>query len=265
MNLRGPEDKVAMAYVEFQMVWNSLWALRRPLKKREAKFILKNYEAVCQNTDIDKIQSTQLLYRAFDWLHLQPSTKHGGGFFSSGPQVDVPSEDCKGLMGYMAPKKVTPELFAQYCLYQVQKKTTGYVMKSYEITFILSHLKHLYIHKEALNQLSVTTSSAALGEYLAPTTGQRNTSVISLVYAAWDKEINQLEEKGKKGTLTKEEVESHRERLRDNTDPKQPKRIVFETPLGGKENKSLSERITALRNRADELFTIANAKKGLIK
>lgn len=255
MREKGKNKRNTLNYMRFNMVWSALHALTRPFKMREVEFILKSFEKVYQNTDFNKAHSVELLNRAFDWLHNQPSAQHGFSVFG-GPKEEVPSEDWKNVMKFLETNKKLPLLFARYCVYQVDKRAAGYHLKSYEIKYMMIYLKQLYIHKNALNMhpvMSVSGSTLGLGEYLAPITGQTNTSAISLVYKMWNKELKQLEKNAELGILTREEVEVHRERLRDDTNPAEPRRIVFETRLGGMSNQILSVRISSLRDKANAL------------
>ena len=221
-------EKAGVINEGVKSIWSNL-ILEKSLSKVQVKFILKNYEGICRETDFDNGQSTLLLHRAFDWLRKLPSTQRDistGGMFSRGPKEieHIASDDYNGLMGYVIPKKgVLPELFVRYCEYQV---ATRQEMKTYEIKFIMQNLRSLCIHKDALDN----------GEALVAST-------LSLVNAEWNKQLAKLEVKA---TLTREDVIAvNAHYIMTHDDNKPSKRLK-----GSQALKDICDRVSALYDRA---------------
>ncbi len=225
-------EKAGVINEGVKSIWSTIF-LKESLSKIEVKFILKNYEGICQNTDFDKDQSTLLLHKAFDWLRELPSTQSNistGGMFSRGPKEieHIASNDYNGLMGYVIPKKEGfPELFARYCQYQVERMSqSGQLMKTYEIEFIMRNLRNLYIHKNLLDN----------GDALVAST-------LSLVSAEWNKQLDKLEAKA---TLAPEDVAAIKAHYHMTHDDNKPSKRI----KGGEELKVICERVSALYDKA---------------
>ncbi|MBP9725883.1 MAG: hypothetical protein KBD83_00250 [Gammaproteobacteria bacterium] len=213
----------------------SIWSttvLKASLSKNEVKFILKNYEGMCRETDFDTTQSTLLLHRAFDWLRALSSTQRDistGGMFSRGPKEieHIASDDYNGLMGYVISKKGVPELFVRYCEYQVARMSqSGQVMKTYEIKFIMQNLRSLCIHKDALDN----------GEALVAST-------LNLVSAEWNKQLAKLEAKT---TLASEDVKAIQAHYHMTHDDNKPSKRL----KGNQVLKDVCDRVSALYDKA---------------
>lgn len=132
--------------------WSQLFVSEKPLDKKEVKFILKGYMATCEVEELKHGLANAVLHRAFDWLHVLPSTKSyvssswSSKFSASAQLVDVASENWQGLTPYLA-KKGHEAAFVAYCAYQAEcKKQENYVLTTYEIDFITDNIKILYSH-----------------------------------------------------------------------------------------------------------------------
>ena len=224
--------------------WAHLFQSQKPLDKKELKFILKGYVATGGVEQLKHGLADAVLRRAFDCLHALPSTKAyassswASTFSKSAQVVDVASDNWKGLMPYLV-MKGNEVIFVAYCAYHVEcQKQEGYVLKTYEIDFMMDNIKILYFYPNCYMQPLWNDTMGLIGKTL-------------------DAKLSALKQKK---NLTTKDVERYEKMLKKEDGDM----IVFMLESASGENPLVIERVNELIEKATPQASASSGSRGLL-
>lgn len=222
---KTPDRQSLDLVAAFDKRWKELDAIPE-LNKNQIIEIFQRFDAMCHLRSADKrAELLPLLNKAFQQMEnlFNGEYNHNNRYWFYPSKDGVAPNHFEEFMRHIAPKLgLPPYTFALFCVFKAEAPAKLY---KYEYLFIRTHLHCLYSTENRIELNKILRSGTALADYVAPSTLSQppdvsdsddparisvpfveTKSVLSLIVPRLEIDVQALEYKSRRGTLTRKDI-----------------------------------------------------------